>query len=68
MNWPEITNQYPAGTTAQGKKATANVQLYPPVWVFAGRPCTVTQFADQIWPDACADKTHFVLKWAGRTP
>lgn len=66
MNWPQITNQYPAGVTAQGKTATANVQLYPPVWVFAGRPCTMTQFADQIWPEPCADKTHFVLKWTGR--
>jgi hypothetical protein len=59
-------NMYPAGETAAGQPARANVQLFPPVWVFAGRPCTVDQFADMIWPEECAEKTHFRLKWSGR--
>lgn len=61
-------NMYPAGTTANGKTATVNIPLYPMKWVFAGRPCSVTEFADFIWPEECADKTHFILKWEGRTP
>ena len=59
-------NMYPAGVTAPGRPARATVQLYPPVWVFAGRPCTVEQFAESIWPEPCAERTHFVLKWSGR--
>lgn len=39
-----------------------------PDWVFAGTPCrNAEEFADRMWPEACAEKTMFVLKWAGRT-
>jgi len=39
-----------------------------PDWVFAGTPCRDAEdFADRMWPEACAEKTMFVLKWAGRT-
>ena len=68
MNFAEMTNQYPAGVTATGKKATVNVPLYPTPWVFAGRVCTLEQFADHIWSEPCPEKTHFILKWTGRQP
>ena len=39
-----------------------------PDWVFAGTPCDNAQdFADRMWTEPCAEKTLFVLKWAGRT-
>ena len=35
-----------------------------PTWMFAGRPCTVREFADFIWPEDDPQKTAFLLKWA----
>ena len=35
-----------------------------PTWMFAGRPCTVREFADFVWPEDHAQKTAFLLKWA----
>jgi len=66
MNFAQMTNMYPAGVTVNGKQATVNVPLYPHTWVFAGKPCTVYQFADLCWPEDCVEKTHFILKWEGR--
>jgi len=53
--------------TAQAIQAhTAPVMWEDPVppWVFAGRMVTVREMADLIWPETCADKTAFLLKWA----
>jgi hypothetical protein len=39
-----------------------------PDWVFAGTPCRdAVDFADRMWPEDCAEKTFFVLKYAGKT-
>ena len=39
-----------------------------PDWVFAGRPCRdALEFAHLLWPEDCAEKTAFVLRWQGRT-
>lgn len=39
-----------------------------PDWVFAGTPCRdAVEFADRMWPEDCAEKTFFVLKYAGKT-
>jgi len=33
-------------------------------WVLDGTPMTLMEFADTIWPEPCADKTHFILKFS----
>jgi hypothetical protein len=33
-------------------------------WVLAGTPMTLMEFADEIWPEPCAEKTHFILKYS----
>lgn len=39
-----------------------------PDWVFAGTPCRDAEdFANRMWPEDCAEKTFFILKYAGRT-
>lgn len=34
-------------------------------WMFNGKYCDLQSFADSIWPDECAQKTFFLLKYAG---
>lgn len=32
-------------------------------WVIDGEPMTMAEFADTLWPDACAEKTFFYMKY-----
>lgn len=52
----------------QGQAPVSSLGLLrePPTWMFAGRPCTVREFADRIWPEHTAEKTAFLLRWDGR--
>jgi hypothetical protein len=34
-------------------------------WVFAGKQCTLQEFADQIWPNDHEDKMLFILTHSG---
>jgi len=34
-------------------------------WVFNGKPCTLQEFADAIWPGEHEDKMLFILTHAG---
>jgi hypothetical protein len=34
-------------------------------WVFDGRPCTLQEFADAIWPGEHEDKMLFILTHSG---
>jgi len=34
-------------------------------WVFNGKPCTLQQFADAIWPEDHEDKMLFLLTHSG---
>ena len=34
-------------------------------WTFAGKPCTITEFADLIWPGEHEDKLVFLLTHSG---
>lgn len=36
----------------------------PPKWMFDGAMMNVIDFANKIWPEDCADKTAFVLKYS----
>ena len=36
----------------------------PPKWMFNGVMLGIIDFANEIWPEDCADKTHFILKWS----
>lgn len=35
------------------------------VWMFAGKSCTITEFADLIWPGEHEDKLVFLLTHSG---
>jgi hypothetical protein len=66
-------NQYTNGQLGQAGMNLAaqqyNQQLWqnvgqkPSPWVFNNKPCTVREFADNIWKSDCAEKTHFLLKY-----
>ena len=36
----------------------------PPRWMFNGVMLGVLDFANEIWPEDCPDKTHFILKYS----
>jgi len=38
-------------------------QLQRPNWVFNGKPMSIGEFAAAIWPEDCADKSFFLLKF-----
>ena len=38
-------------------------QLQRPNWVFNGEPMSIGEFAAAIWPEDCADKSFFLLKF-----
>ena len=35
-----------------------------PRWMFNGVVLSILDFANEIWPEDCAEKTHFVLKYS----
>ena len=56
-----------AQQAAQGYNMSAgqmNGSYQAPRWMFDGVMLSVMDFANKIWPDDCADKTHFILKWS----
>lgn len=38
--------------------------IQPMTWMFDGVLMSIMDFADKIWPEDCADKTHFILKYS----
>ena len=64
MTQPDAWNHWPQG---QAPVSSLGLPLHPgpPTWMFAGRPCTVREFADRIWPEPTAEKTAFLLRWDG---
>ena len=64
-----LANQMAQQQYSQALGQYAQSQHNPrPDWVFAGTPCKdATEFADRMWPEDCAEKTFFVLKYAGKT-
>lgn len=39
----------------------------PVKWMFDGEYCTITEFAEKMWPSDCKEKTFFLLKYTGDT-
>lgn len=38
-------------------------QIQKTRWMIAGKPKTLTEFVNTIWPEDCAEKTFFLLKY-----
>ena len=43
----------------------AQNQYQPPKWVYNGRPCTLKEFTELMWPDDEQARLMFVLKHGG---
>ena len=53
------------GVGQQGmSQAYTGSNWQPPKWMFNGVMLGVLDFANEIWPEDCADKTAFVLKYS----
>ena len=67
----QAANTYQAQINAMlGQQFNHTYRGYSPKpdWVFAGTPCRdALEFAHRMWPEDCAEKTAFVLRWQGRT-
>ena len=57
-----MAQQAYGGLMSQG--GYQGTQWQAPKWMFNGTMCSIIDFANQIWPEDCADKTHFILKWS----
>jgi hypothetical protein len=50
---------------AQGmSQGYSGTNWQPPKWMFNGTMMSVIDMANSIWPEDCADKTAFVLKYS----
>ena len=70
-NPQQLQNAYPNGLS-QAQSAQQAQQMFNQMasrqnkrWVFNGESLTFKEFADRIWPEECAEKTHFYLKYSG---
>lgn len=55
-SWAQLGAQY---TQAQQRRFVSHT------WVFNGKPCTLHEFANAIWPEDHEDKMLFILTHSG---
>ena len=60
------TQQYYAqqAQQAQAFAQYAQQEIERRDWRIDGKNMTMREFADTLWPDDCAEKTHFYLKYS----
>lgn len=64
QNQTAAINQQQANQQAFNQYAQQQAQRQMMDWVLDGTPMTLMEFADAIWPEPCAEKTHFILKYS----
>jgi arginine utilization protein RocB len=63
-NMMQQLNQNPYAQYNQLMNQSVYQHPIPPVlWKFNGTECTIREFADMVWANDCAEKTHFILKY-----
>lgn len=63
----QLSNQQYYAQQAQAAQAFsqyAQQQVERREWMIAGQPMTFKEFADTLFPEDCAEKTHLYLKYS----
>jgi hypothetical protein len=59
----QLSNSWPKTPSPYAQYAPTAIPTEPVKWMFDGDYCTITEFADRMWPQDCKEKTFFLLKY-----